>query len=82
MGRHLPAALAPLAGAVGLLALAACAPAAPELAAPSPDGYCRQHGVTPDSALFEGCRAAVVAAQCAGDDPALQARCERRLSAR
>jgi hypothetical protein len=83
MPHHLPGArLGLLAGALSLLALVSCAQAEPELAAQSPDDYCLQHGVAPGNAGFEGCMAGVVASQCAGDDAAAQARCERRLTSR
>ena len=71
-----------LIGALSLLALVACTSQQPELASASPDDYCRHHGAAPGSMAYEGCLAAAVAAQCAGDEPAAQARCERRLSAR
>ena len=83
MRHHLPGArLSLVAGALSLLALAGCTHGEPELAARHPDDYCRQQGVAPGSAAFEGCRAGVVASRCAGDDAAAQARCERRLTAR
>jgi hypothetical protein len=50
------------------------------LSAENPYYYCRRQGVAPDTAAFDHCLAAVVAARCADADPQAQAHCERHLS--